>query len=57
MLTSELGSKEDYEREYGDTPFRILDLAFAVEYEANVRTANDVSYNTADVEGVISEYI
>ncbi len=36
---------------------RILDLAFAVEYEANVRTANDVSYNTADVEGVISKYI
>ena len=36
---------------------RILDLAFAVEYEANVGTANNVSYNIADVEGVISKYI
>ena len=50
MLTSELGSKEDYKREFGDTPFGVLIRKIAkLDHEAAMQAfsafINDQSLN------------
>ena len=57
ILTSELGSKEDYEREYGDTPFgllirRIARLDHEAAMEAFSAFINDQSLNQRQIEFV-----
>ena len=54
VLTSELGSKEDYEREYGDTPFgllirRIAKLDHDAAMEAFSAFINDQSLNQRQI--------
>lgn len=42
MLTSELGSREDYEREFGDTPFGLLVRRIAkLDHEAAMQVFSD----------------
>ena len=57
VLTSELGSKEDYEREYGDTPFGLLIRKIAKpDHEAAMQAfssfINDQSLNQRQIEFV-----
>ena len=57
FLTSELGSKEDYEREYGDTPFGLLIRKIAkLDHEAAMQAfsafINDQSLNQRQIEFV-----
>ena len=57
VLTSELGSKEDYEREYGDTPFGLLIRKIAkLDHEAAMQAfsafINDQSLNQRQIEFV-----
>ena len=57
VLTSELGSKEDYEREYGDTPFGLLIRRIAkLDHEAAMQAfsafINDQSLNQRQIEFV-----
>ena len=54
VLTSELGSKEDYEREYGDTPFGLLIRKIAkLDHEAAMQAfsqfINDQSLNQKQI--------
>lgn len=54
VLTSELGSKEDYEREYGDTPFGLLIRKIAkLDHEAAMQAfsqfINDHSLNQKQI--------
>ena len=54
VLTSELGSKEDYEREFGDTPFGLLIRKIAkLDHEAAMRAfsafINDQSLNQKQI--------
>lgn len=54
MLTSELGSKEDYEREFGDTPFGLLVRKIAkMDHEAAMSAfsqfINDQSLNQKQI--------
>ena len=54
VLTSELGSREDYEREYGDTPFgllirRIAKLDHDAAMEAFSAFINDESLNQRQI--------
>lgn len=57
VLTSELGSKEDYEREYGDTPFGLLIRKIAkLDHEAAMQAfsqfINDQSLNQKQISFV-----
>lgn len=57
VLTSELGSKEDYQREYGDTPFGLLVRKIAkLDYEAAMQAfstfINDQSLNQRQINFV-----
>ena len=57
ILTSELGSKEDYEREYGDTPFgllirKIAKLDHEAAMEAFSQFINDEALNQRQIEFV-----
>ena len=57
VLTEELGSKEDYEREYGDTPFgllirKIAKLDHAAAMEAFSSFINDESLNQKQIQFV-----
>lgn len=57
VLTSELGSKEDYAREYGDTPFGLLIRQIAkLDHEAAMEAfsafINDQSLNQRQIEFV-----
>ena len=57
VLTSELGSKEDYAREYGDTPFGLLIRKIAkLDHEAAMQAfsafINDQSLNQRQIEFV-----
>ena len=57
VLTEELGSKEDYEREYGDTPFgllirKIAKLDHAATMEAFSSFINDESLNQKQIQFV-----
>lgn len=57
VLTSELGSEEDYKREYGDTPFGLLIRKIAkLDHEAAMATfsafINDQSLNQRQIEFV-----
>lgn len=54
VLTNELGSKEDYEREFGDTPFgllirKIAKLDHAAAMEAFSKFINDESLNQKQI--------
>ncbi|MGI5856603.1 MAG: DEAD/DEAH box helicase family protein [Candidatus Merdivicinus sp.] len=54
VLTSELGSKEDYQREYGDTPFGLLIRKIAkLDHEAAMQAfsayINDASLNQKQI--------
>ena len=54
MLTNELGSKEDYEREFGDTPFGLLIRKIAkLDHEAAMQAfssfINDQSLNQKQI--------
>ena len=54
VLTSELGSKEDYEREFGDTPFgllirKIAKLDHAAAMDAFSKFINDESLNQKQI--------
>ncbi len=54
VLTSELGSKEDYEREFGDTPFGLLVRKIAkLDHEAAMQAfstfINDQSLNQKQI--------
>ena len=54
MLTSELGSKEDYKREFGDTPFGLLIRKIAkLDHEAAMQAfsafINDQSLNQKQI--------
>jgi len=58
VLTSELGSKEDYAREFGDTPFGLLIRKIAkLDHEAAMQAfssfINDHSLNQAQIEFVL----
>lgn len=57
VLTQELGSKEDYEREYGDTPFGLLVRKIAkLDHDAAMQAfsgfINDQSLNQRQIEFV-----
>lgn len=57
VLTSELGSKEDYEREFGDTPFGLLVRKIAkLDYDAAMQAfssfINDQSLNQKQISFV-----
>ncbi|MBR4473535.1 MAG: DEAD/DEAH box helicase family protein [Oscillospiraceae bacterium] len=57
ILTAELGSREDYEREYGDTPFgllirRIAKLDHQAAMEAFSQFINDEGLNQRQIEFV-----
>lgn len=57
VFTSELGSKEDYEREYGDTPFGLLIRKIAkLDHDAAMQAfsafINDQSLNQQQIEFV-----
>ena len=57
IFTSELGSKEDYEREYGDTPFGLLIRKIAkLDHDAAMQAfsafINDQSLNQRQIEFV-----
>lgn len=57
MLTSELGSKEDYQREFGDTPFGLLVRKIAkLDHEAAMQAfskfINDQSLNQRQISFV-----